>query len=99
MSMRGCLLLCALVACGDSNPAPFAAVVRASPGELDPADDAADDLTITIDYRDGDGDLGGGAAAITDCRAGDLAIELPLPPIASDQAVADGVPIEGTIDL
>jgi hypothetical protein len=86
-------------ACGGEPPEPQATILSFTPETLDPADDRADDLSITVEYIDGDGDLGGGVATIHDCRADDLAIELLLPAIASDEAVADGVAISGELVL
>lgn len=96
------ILIAALVAfaagCSDS-PNPTVTVVDHSPPALDPTDDAADDLTIRIDYRDGDGDLGGGVAEVHDCRADGLIHTFDLPAIASSAAVAKGVPISGRLDI
>lgn len=91
-----CLLL---AACGGADPAPAAVVETTAPESLNPADDLADDLTITVGYDDGDGDLGRGTATITDCRATDLATVLQLPAIASDDGVEHGVHITGELDL
>jgi hypothetical protein len=96
--LLACLLFTA-AACGADDPAPTVAVVSAMPGELDPADDAADDLTIVVEYADADADLGGGVAAVHDCRADGVVTLLDIPPIASDQAIAEGVPISGTLEL
>jgi hypothetical protein len=93
------ILALLLTACGDADPHPHAAVVATAPLELDPADDLLDDLTITIDYSDGDGDLGDGTVEVHDCRADDLVVALPVPPIANMEAVDDGVAIEGTIHV
>lgn len=99
--MRGLIsiLFVAAVACGDADPAPVATVVEFTPESLDPADDNADDLTIVVDYADSDGDLGEGTAAVHDCRAEDLVVSFALPPIASETAIADRVPIEGTLTV
>jgi hypothetical protein len=59
----------------------------------------ADQLTIRVQYRDADGDLGGGVAEVQDCRAESLLTRLPLPPIASQEAVQKGVSIEGELEL
>ena len=96
--LLACTVLAA-AACGSDDPLPSAVVLSAMPGELDPADDAADDLTILVEYADGDADLGGGIAAVHDCRADGLVTSLEIPPIASDQAIEDGVPISGTLEL
>ncbi|MSP16254.1 MAG: hypothetical protein EXR73_06500 [Myxococcales bacterium] len=74
-------------------------VLEASPGLLDPARDDADDLAIRVAYKDGNGDLGGGIGEIHDCRADGVVTRLVLPPIASEEAVADGVAIEGKLLL
>jgi hypothetical protein len=90
----------AMAACGGGgDPAPSVVVMSYTPESLDPADDAADDLTITVTYADGDGDLGGGIATVTDCRVGGIETVLDVPPIASDEAVEAGVPIEGEMVL
>ncbi len=91
--------LLATAACADDAVTPTVEIVSASPDTLVPADDSADDLTIVVRYRDPDGDLGGGVAEIHDCRADDLVTRLDIPPIASDDAVAAGVPITGTLQL
>lgn len=95
------MLLVVLVSlgCGDPDPAPSAAIIEVTPDSLDPALDDADDLTIRLEYADGDADLGGGTAAVHDCRADGLVVELLVPPLASDEAVKEGVPIEGVLDL
>lgn len=93
-------VLLVLPACADElGPEPVALVLSAMPGELDPGDDLADDLTIVVRYEDGDADLGGGRALVHDCRADDLVTALDLPPIASEQAIATGVPIRGELSL
>lgn len=99
--MRTILFCCALglLGCGSDDPAPSVTVVSAMPGELDPSDDAADDLSITVAYADGDADLGGGIAAVHDCRADGIVTSLEIPPIASEEAVREGVPISGTLEL
>jgi len=94
------ILFLLLAACsGSAAPEPAAAIEAYTPESLDPNDDRLDDLTITVSYDDGDGDLGGGVATITDCRAADIATVLELPPIASDEGVEAGVHITGTLDL
>lgn len=97
--MRAALVLVLLAACGADDPSPAAVVVSATPEVLDPSRDDADDLTIVVDYADADADLGGGVAAIHDCRASGVVTELEIPPIASDEAIEEGVPIEGTLAL
>lgn len=88
------------VACGgDDDPAPVATVVEFTPESLDPDDDLADDLTILVEYRDADGDLGDGTAEVHDCRADDLIAVFDLPPIASQEAIDEGVPIEGQLSI
>ncbi len=84
---------------GGPDAAPSAVILEVAPESLDPALDDADDLTIRVQYADGDADLGGGLAAVHDCRADGLVVELAIPPLASEQAIADGVPIDGVIQL
>ena len=97
LSLAAALLL---LACGgDSDPNPNATIIEFSPESLDPLDDTADDLTIRVEYADGDGDLGEGTAIVHDCRVSDLMVVFELPPIASAEAVDEGVPIEGTLEL
>lgn len=86
-------------ACADDDPAPSATVVMATPDSLMPADDRLDDLTITIDYLDADGDLGGGTAEIHDCRSDTLVTILDIPAIASESIVDGDSGIKGTLDL
>ena len=93
--MRAMLLL-ALVACGGGS-APNADVTAATPDQLTPANDELDDLTITIAYDDGDGDLGGGFAEVHDCRADGLVTEIPIPAIAPPDVI--GERIAGTLSL
>jgi len=95
--MRTALLCLALAACGDSDPNPTATITAATPESLAPDDDTRDDLTITVRYDDGDGDLGEGFAEIHDCRADGLVTELPIPAIAPDGVV--GEHITGTLEL
>jgi hypothetical protein len=83
-------LLCSVVLLGCGAPLD-GSVMSAS---LD-----GDQLTIRVSYRDADGDLGGGTAEVHDCRAESLVTRLPLPPIASEEAVQRGVTIEGELDL
>ncbi|HWM84965.1 MAG TPA: hypothetical protein VNO33_03985 [Kofleriaceae bacterium] len=93
------LALAALAACGDPSVDPSAAILEVAPESLDPARDSADDLTIRVEYADGDADLGGGLATVHDCRADGIAVELAIPPVASEKAIKEGVPIEGVIEL
>jgi hypothetical protein len=98
--MRAALIpILALAACSDPAPEPSATVLSAAPEALVLGDDTRNDLTITIEYADGDGDLGRGLARIHDCRADGVVSELMLPPIASDDAVAEGVAISGSLEL
>jgi hypothetical protein len=94
--MRYALLLLVLVGCAD-DPAPRVTVISATPDHVDPADDAADDVSIRVDYEDDDGDLGGGIAEIHDCRDEVLVTKLDIPPIANDERV--GSHIQGSLDL
>jgi hypothetical protein len=92
-------LLTAAACADDASPLPSATIIESLPAQLDPDDDTADDLTIRVSYSDGDGDLGGGTAEVVDCRASGLLTVLAIPPIASEAAVMEGVPIEGELDL
>jgi hypothetical protein len=89
-------VLLAAAACADS-PAPSASVVATAPERLVASDDALDDLVITVEYDDADGDLGGGTARVHDCRADGLRTDLPIPGIAPDAVIGD--PIRGTLEL
>jgi hypothetical protein len=91
--------LLAAIGCGSDDVAPTVEIMEVSPDSLDPASDTADDLTILVRYRDPDGDLGGGVADVHDCRADGLVVSLAIPPIASEQAIEDGVPIEGMLEI
>ncbi len=86
-------------ACGGTDPDPTATIVEITPDIIEPADDTADDLTIVIAYSDGDADLGGGVVNVHDCRASGLVTVLTIPPIASEEALDKGVPIEGELEL
>jgi hypothetical protein len=77
------------------DPAPSATIQSATPDQLMRSDDTQDDLTIQLRYDDHDGDLGGGVADVYDCRAGEVMIELPIPPIAAGA----GQPITGQLEL
>lgn len=91
------IFIALLGACGDADPSPAATITAATPDTLAPDDDSRDDLTITVRYDDGDGDLGDGFAEIHDCRADGLITELPIPAIAPADVV--GEHITGTIEL
>lgn len=93
------LLAAAAAACAAPGEAPTATVIDTAPLLLRADDDALDDLTILVAYVDGDADLGGGIAEIHDCRAETLVTRLAIPPIASEEAIAAGVPIEGELEL
>lgn len=95
--MKNLLFLFALAACGDSDVAPVATITATTPESLAPDDDTNDDLTITVRYDDGDGDLGEGIAEVHDCRSDDLITELLIPAIAPDGVV--GEHITGTLEL
>jgi len=84
-------------ACGDAGTAPIATVTAATPEQLAPDDDTRDDLTITVRYDDGDGDLGTGLAEVHDCRADGLVTELVIPAIAPSSI--EGEHITGTLEL
>ena len=101
--MRHALMLAAscfaLAACGtDAGPEPNVTVKSATPDELVVSNDLLDDVTITVEYDDGDGDLGEGLALVHDCRGDGLVTELVLPAIAPDDVVADGTHITGTLE-
>jgi hypothetical protein len=85
--------------CGGDGSAPTVEVLSATPLEIDPARDEADDLTLRVAYADPDGDLGRGVAEVHDCRAEGLLTRLELPGIASNEAVDEGVAIEGELTL
>ena len=87
------------VGCGEVGPTPTVTIVEVTPEALDTGDDTADDLRIVVEYTDGDGDLGEGWAEVHDCRAPDVVTYLDIPAIASEEAVAAGVPIEGNLSL
>ena len=95
--MRSLLLLTALAACGGASDSPNATVKGVTPEELVASDDALDDVTITVDFDDGDGDLGTGTAEVHDCRGDGLITKLPLPEIAPEGRVGDH--ISGTLEL
>lgn len=78
-----------------TDPAPSATIRTVTPDQLMPDDDALDDLTISLRYADGDGDLGGGVVEVTDCRDGDVALALEIPPIAAEV----DQPITGTLTV
>jgi hypothetical protein len=85
-------------ACAELPAAPAATITATAPRQLAPADDARDDVELTVAYSDGDGDLGGGAAILHDCRSDRLRAELPLPAIAPP-AVAGAAAIRGVLAL
>ena len=98
--MKTILFACLLAASAcDSTVAPTATIKTATPDRLVLADDTLDDLVITVEYDDGDGDLGGGVAQVYDCRAEGLRTDLPLPAIAPAPVVDEGRPITGTLEL
>lgn len=98
--MKTILLACLLAASAcDSTVAPTAIIKTATPDRLVLSDDSLDDLVITVEYDDGDGDLGGGVAQVYDCRADGLRTDLPLPAIAPGPVVDEGRPITGTLEL
>lgn len=92
-------LCAALGACSDPAPEPSASVVSAAPDTLYLGDDTRNDLSIVVEYSDGDGDLGRGLARVHDCRAADVVTEIMLPSIATDDAVEEGVAITGELEL
>lgn len=96
------ILLACLVAAGAAgcdSVYPSVTVKTSAPERLVATDDAADDLVITVEYADGDGDLGGGVAEVYDCRAEGLRTDLPLPQIAPAAVVDEGRAITGELEL
>jgi hypothetical protein len=89
----------AAIGCADDDPAPTATVRMVTPETLTPDDDRLDDLTITIDYVDADGDLGGGTAEVHDCRNDTLVTILDIPAIAPDSIVDGDAGVKGSLDL
>lgn len=100
--MRSALVAASFSAllCGCSaDPAPVVEVLGASPSALTLGRDDANDLAIRVHYEDADGDLGGGVAEIHDCRARALVTTLPIPALATPEAVDEGVTIAGELSL
>lgn len=93
------VILLAVAACSDPDPAPSATVTMTAPLELAVDDDTRDDLVITVEYADADGDLGSGSARVHDCRSASVVTELALPAIAPAPIVDAGSMITGSIDL
>jgi hypothetical protein len=87
----------ALAGCGD--PVPEVEILDVTPAVIDPGADDANDVQVRVSYVDDDGDLGGGVAEISDCRAVGLVTEVTLPSIANEEAVADGASIDGELVL
>jgi hypothetical protein len=92
--MRKTLGLVAMLAACSDDVAPNVTVEHATPDSLTMSDDAANDLTITVGYDDGDGDLGGGTAEIHDCRSDAYQTIFAIP-----ELVASHEHITGRIDL
>jgi hypothetical protein len=97
--MKIAVIVLAVAACSSPDPAPSAQVMTATPDSLTSSDDTLNDLTITVRYDDGDGDLGGGVATITDCRSDELVTMLPIPTIAPSDVVSSKDEITGELDL
>ena len=96
--MRRILVLLLLAgACASDDPAPSVTVVSATPDQLDPANDATDDVRIVVEYDDADGDLGEGIAEVHDCRDEVLLTMLEIPAIAGEVMI--GSRITGSLDL
>lgn len=85
--------------CTAESPEPVVAIVEVSPESIDTGDDRADDVTIVVEYRDADADLGGGTAEVVDCRADGVVHTSVLPDIASQEAIDQGVAIEGILEI
>jgi len=79
--------------------APSVVVLSRSPETLAIGDDERNDLALVLRYEDGAADLGDGRILVHDCRRPDLVAELPVPPIASEEAIRRGVAITGTLDV
>jgi hypothetical protein len=92
--MKAMLCLAALLAACSDDVAPNATVLSATPDMLTMSDDSANDLTITVQYDDGDGDLGGGVAEVHDCRSDTYETMFTIPDL-----VAQKEHITGKIDL
>ncbi len=97
--MKSLALVLALAACSDPDPAPAATITMTTPLELAVDDDTRDDLVITLEYADADGDLGSGSARVHDCRSASVVTELALPAIAPDPILEAGVMITGSLEL
>jgi hypothetical protein len=87
--------LAAFAAACAADPAPRAEIESVTPEQVMPLDDALDDVTITLRYDDGDGDLGGGVAEVSDCRSDGVVIADAIPRIAAKP----GQHITGTLEL
>jgi hypothetical protein len=97
--MRIAIAAAFVAACSSPDPTPSAQVTGATPDSLTSSDDTLNDLTITVRYDDGDGDLGGGTATIHDCRSDELETMLPIPTIAPADVVSSKDEITGELDL
>jgi hypothetical protein len=97
--MRRYLVLILLAGCASDDPAPTVTVLSATPDQITPDNDQLDDVRISVEYEDADGDLGEGIAQIYDCRAEALLTELSIPAIAPADVVVDGAHIKGSLDL
>jgi hypothetical protein len=98
--MRALILCLALTACAPGRGGGLTVeVLDVAPQAIDPARDEANDLMLWLRYFDGDGDLGGGLVEIHDCRSQDLVTRVPLPPIASREAIERKVAIEGDLKV
>lgn len=97
-TLVGALALAA-IGCSDPDPVPTVTILEVTPDSLDPALDDSDDLQITVEYADGDGDLGEGIAEVHDCRSASLVNTFEIPALANPDAVEQGVPIEGRLLL
>jgi hypothetical protein len=93
--MKPAILLALVVAACAADSAPNATIESVTPDQLMASDDSRDDLTITVRYEDGDGDLGGGVAEVHDCRAADVVLALAIPEIAAEPDLH----ITGTLEL
>jgi hypothetical protein len=83
--------------CGSDPVAPEVSIVAQAPSSLVLGVDEEDDVSLRLGYEDGDGDLGGGVVHIYDCREEGASIALPIPEVASPEAVEDRTPISGEL--
>jgi hypothetical protein len=91
--------MCAILLAGCSGGSFTASLLEAKPMVLTAAHDWENDLTLRVRYQHPSALLGSGTAEIRDSRGADLITRLSIPPIASEEAKQQGVPIAGELDL